>query len=114
VWNGKAAGCAQLPTTLPTLDELIGRDADPIRSLLSATESGAAHVFTAHAELEGGRLGGVLEALLAGWKAQGYGIVSLAAMRLSFAEKTLPRHEVVFSEVPGRSGQLAVQGRAVK
>lgn len=114
VWNGAATGCIQIPTTLPTLDELIGRDSvDPLAELLRLTRSGADHVFTAHAELEGGQLGGVLEALLAGWKAQGYEIVSLAAMRLAPAG-SLPRHEVVFAEVPGRSGKLAVQGRAVK
>jgi undecaprenyl phosphate-alpha-L-ara4FN deformylase len=114
VWNASPTGCIQLPTTLPTLDELIGREADPVASLLSATESGANHVFTAHAELEGGKLSGVLEALLAGWRAQGYKIVSLAAMRFALAGKPVPRHEVVFAEVPGRSGKLAVQGRAVK
>jgi undecaprenyl phosphate-alpha-L-ara4FN deformylase len=114
VWNGSVTGCIQIPTTLPTLDELIGRNGDPIRSLLSATKSGADHVFTAHAELEGGQLSGELEALLAGWKAQGYEIVSLAAMRLALAGTALPRHEVAFAEVPGRSGKLAVQGRAVK
>jgi undecaprenyl phosphate-alpha-L-ara4FN deformylase len=114
VWEGKATGCMQIPTTLATLDELIGGDGDPIRSLLSATQAGANHVFTAHAELEGGQLGGELEALLAGWKAQGYEIVSLAAMRLALAGTALPLHEVAFAEVPGRSGKLAVQGRAVK
>jgi undecaprenyl phosphate-alpha-L-ara4FN deformylase len=114
VWDGKLTGCIQIPTTLPTLDELIGREADPTRSLLSATASGKAHVFTAHAELEGGHLGEMLEALLAGWQAQGYEIVGLAALRRSLAGMALPRHEVVFAEVPGRSGKLAVQGRAVK
>jgi peptidoglycan/xylan/chitin deacetylase (PgdA/CDA1 family) len=114
VWDGRASGCVQIPTTLPTLDELIGRDGDPIGSLFSATESGPNHVFTAHAELEGGQLSGMLEALLAGWKAQGYEIVSLAALRRSLAGKALPRHEVVFGEVPGRSGTLALQGPAVK
>ena len=115
VWDGKATGCVQIPTTLPTLDELIGRDSvDPLAELLRLTRSGADHVFTAHAELEGGQLGGVLDALLAGWKAQGYEIVSLGTMRLALAGTALPRHEVVFAEVPGRSGKLAVQGRAVK
>jgi len=114
VWNGKPSGCLQIPTTLPTLDELIGRDADPIRTLLSATESEANHVFTAHAELEGGQLSGLLETLLAQWKAQGYEIATLAAIRQSLAANALPRHEIVFGEVPGRSGKLAVQGAEVK
>ncbi|MHB1542680.1 MAG: polysaccharide deacetylase family protein, partial [Steroidobacteraceae bacterium] len=48
----------QLPTTLPTLDELIGRPdlrgVDPIEHLLALTEVPGEHVFTLHAELEGG------------------------------------------------------------
>jgi peptidoglycan/xylan/chitin deacetylase (PgdA/CDA1 family) len=110
LWGGEAAGCVQLPTTLPTLDELIGLEPDPVASLLAATTSGAQHVFTAHAELEGGQLAGMLEALLAGWTAQGYEIVSLAAFRRALDARALPRHEVVYGEVPGRSGTLAVQG----
>ncbi|MFL6565895.1 MAG: 4-deoxy-4-formamido-L-arabinose-phosphoundecaprenol deformylase, partial [Burkholderiales bacterium] len=110
LWNGEALGSVQLPTTLPTLDELIGREGDPVASLLAATASGAAHVFTAHAELEGGELADMMEALLAGWSAQGYEIVSLATMRRARAGQALPRHEVVFAEVPGRSGRLAAQG----
>ena len=111
VWNGAAMGCMQLPTTLPTLDELIGRDGiDPARHLLGLTATASDHVFTAHAELEGGQLSAVFEELLAGWKAQGYDIVSLAVLRRSLDPKRLPRHEVVLGEVPGRSGTLALQG----
>jgi len=111
VWNGHATLCVQIPTTLPTLDELIGRDGiDPLAELLRLTRDGAEHVFTAHAELEGGELDGVLDQLLAGWQAQGYDIVGLAEMRRSLVEETLPRHEVVFAGVPGRSGTLALQG----
>jgi undecaprenyl phosphate-alpha-L-ara4FN deformylase len=110
LWNGEAVGCVQIPTTLPTLDELIGRERDPVASLLAATASGAAHVFTAHAELEGGELASLLEALLDGWRARGYEIVSLAALHRALAGQKLPRHEVVYGEVPGRSGTLAVQG----
>lgn len=111
VWDGRQTGCVQLPTTLPTLDELIGRDGiDPVRRLLSLTEPGAPHVFTAHAELEGGRLCGMLQDLLAGWKAQGYELVSLSAFRRQLDGRKLPRHEVVFAPVDGRSGTLALQG----
>ena len=110
LWNQRTCGCVQIPTTLPTLDELIGREADPVRSLLSATEAKRDQVFTAHAELEGGHFGAMLEALLAGWKAQGYEIVSLAELRRSLGGEALPRHEIVFAGVPGRSGTLALQG----
>jgi undecaprenyl phosphate-alpha-L-ara4FN deformylase len=112
VWNGRQIGCVQLPTTLPTLDELIGRpDIDPVPHLLSLTAAGQWHVFTAHAELEGGVLAGMLEALLAGWKAQGYDIASLAGLRSCLDVTSLPLCEVTFGEVPGRAGAVALQGR---
>jgi len=100
---------------LPTLDELVGREGvEPVPHLLSLTERARPHVFTAHAELEGGQFAGALERLLAGWKAQGYELVSLSSFRRALDGSKLPRHEVVFGQVAGRSGTLALQGRAMQ
>ena len=110
VWNGRPLGCPQVPTTLPTLDELIGRQADVVQHLLRLTrERGRDHVFTAHAELEGGKLEPMFEALVAGWQAQGYELVPTR----DIPRTRLPKHEVVYGEVPGRSGTLALQGKEV-
>jgi undecaprenyl phosphate-alpha-L-ara4FN deformylase len=46
----------------------------------------------------------------AGWKAQGYELVSLSSFRRALDGSKLPRHEVVFGQVAGRSGTLALQG----
>jgi peptidoglycan/xylan/chitin deacetylase (PgdA/CDA1 family) len=108
-WDGVAIGCPQLPTTLPTLDELIGLHDDVVRHLLSLTGD-SDHVFTAHAELEGGKLLPQFERLLAGWKAQGYELVATETLWRSVDATRLPRCEVIQAEVPGRSGTLAVQG----
>jgi len=119
VWDGQAAGCPQLPTTLPTIDELIGLDGTTPHNvavrLLARTASAPAqgHVYTLHAELEGGRLAKVFEALLAGWRAQGYRLVSLRDYAATLDLGKLPRHEVVTGTVPGRSGTLAVQGKEI-
>jgi peptidoglycan/xylan/chitin deacetylase (PgdA/CDA1 family) len=107
VWNGRASGCVQVPTTLPTLDEVIGLQPDPVRHLLSLTGNGD-HVFTAHAELEGGKLLALFERLLEGWKAQGY---ELVAVKEFMRRDALPHCEVIYGEVPGRSGKLALQGK---
>jgi len=111
IWDGVAIGCPQLPTTLPTLDELIGLHPDVVAHLLSLSGKGD-HVFTGHAELEGGRLLGQFDALLAGWKAQGYELVATQALWRSLEGQHLPRCEVIQGEVPGRSGLLALQGEA--
>ncbi len=77
VWNAELIRCPQLPTTLPTLDELIGvgavTDDNVAAHLLERTKEPAAagHVFTLHAELEGMRFAPMFEQLLDGWKAQG-------------------------------------------
>jgi undecaprenyl phosphate-alpha-L-ara4FN deformylase len=115
VWHGEAVGCPQLPTTLPTLDELIGCDgttednvADAILRMTQSADQD--HVFTAHAELEGMRLAGVFERLLSGWNAQGYRLVSLETLASGIDTSQLPQHHMIYGEVPGRSGTLALQG----
>ncbi|HEU4352652.1 MAG TPA: 4-deoxy-4-formamido-L-arabinose-phosphoundecaprenol deformylase [Burkholderiales bacterium] len=113
LWDGAAIGCAQLPTTLPTLDELVGRDGldegNVAVHLLALTAEPRQHVFTAHAELEGGAFLGAFEGLLSGWKAQGYELVSLRALFASLDPARLPQHDVVYGEIAGRSGRLALQ-----
>jgi hypothetical protein len=48
--------------------------------------------------------------LLAGWKAQGWDLVSLRDYFDALTARDLPRHEVTTAAVPGRSGTLALQG----
>jgi Predicted xylanase/chitin deacetylase len=113
--DGVAAPCPQLPTTLPTLDELIGLDgvtpANVHERLLAQTSAPPAHghVYTLHAELEGQKLLPVFERLLAGWRAQGYDLCSLGDMFATLDPDTLPRHAVHDAEIAGRSGTLARQ-----
>ncbi len=119
VCEGALVDCPQLPTTLPTLDELIGRDgitAGNVHEQLLATTADApptGHVYTLHAELEGQKLAGVFERLLAGWKKQGYELVSLAGYADAVLHDNLPRHAILDGTVPGRSGTLAAQGPEV-
>jgi peptidoglycan/xylan/chitin deacetylase (PgdA/CDA1 family) len=113
-WNAEIIACPQLPTTLPTLDELINREGITLDNVaqhllqLTSNPPATGHVFTLHAELEGGKWMPVFEQLLQGWKAQGYDIVSMRRYFESLPA-TLPRHEVAMREVDGRVGTLAVQ-----
>jgi len=116
VWHGELIRCPQLPTTLPTLDELIGRDGiteDNVAAhLLELTGTPAAgpHVFTLHAELEGMRLAPAFEQLLVGWKARGWQPCSTRTLFESLQAFAQPRCEVGPGEIAGRSGTLLVQG----
>ncbi len=105
----------QYPTTLPTLDELIGRDGiapDNVHQvLLKQSADGRDHVFTLHAELEGGQLAPVMERLLAGWRAAGMAVRTLGDYASLLDDARFPRAPVIRSTVEGRSGDLAVQGR---
>jgi len=110
--NGRAFKHIQLPTSLPTLDELVGSDGidnhNVARSVLALTENDQNHVFTLHAELEGGLLAPAFDALLSGWKAQGHELVSLAVLHRHTDPAMLPVLPLTWGEVPGRSGSLIV------
>ena len=130
VVNGEIIDCPQLPTTLPTLDELIGlhgiTEANVHESLLALTAAAAAsdtqasrvlgldtvpQVFTMHAELEGMRLLSTLEALIIGWKAQGYELVSTQHIVSKLARQHLPYFVAEQGSIDGRSGTLLLQGK---
>ena len=118
VWKAELIRCPQLPTTLPTLDELIGEDgvtehnaAERLLELTAvAAANGAPQVFTLHAELEGMQLAHVFQRLLSGWKAQGWQLASMRALYETLQPLALPRCEVGPGSVPGRSGTLLCQG----
>lgn len=115
--GGRASGCVQMPTTLPTLDELIGRTdllaATPVEHLLALTERlRHDHVFTLHAELEGRRLAPWFEQLLRGWRAQGYQLTSLGEYHASLDRTSMAVRNVVYGPVDGRSGVLALEERS--
>jgi len=113
-WNAEIIACPQLPTTLPTLDELINRDGittgNVVQYLLQMTKNPPpnGHVYSLQAEFEGGKWLPLFEQLLDGWKEQGYDIVSLRVYAQSLPAN-LPRHEVEMLAVEGSIGTQAVQ-----
>lgn len=101
----------QMPTSLPTFDELIGRDgttgANVARALLARTASNSQdQVFTLHAELEGGLLAPAFEALLDGWKAQGHRLGTLGDGYRRLDLDRLPEAPLRWGTIEGRSGEL--------
>jgi undecaprenyl phosphate-alpha-L-ara4FN deformylase len=109
--------CPQLPTTLPTFDELIGIGSINEHSVAGevfarsvAPGRPALQVFTLHAELEGMLLRGAFEELLVRWRDAGARITRMAAIHALAVQQPLPVRRVEMAEIPGRSGRLAVQG----
>ena len=115
--TGKTSHCVQLPTTLPTLDELLGRtlgsttidESNIANHILRLTEQPRDHVFTLHAELEGQKLAPIFEKLLTGWRAQGYEFASMGDYYQKVKTDTLPTKSIYWGELPGRSGELIVE-----
>ncbi len=109
-----AFDCIQMPTTLPTLDELLGLELDGelvtekniAGKVLNLTAEPRNHVFTMHAELEGQKLAPILIELLNGWSEQGYQCISMAQYYAQIREQELPVHPITWAEIPGRSGEL--------
>jgi peptidoglycan/xylan/chitin deacetylase (PgdA/CDA1 family) len=114
-----AAACPQVPTTLPTLDELIGVDgatpADAVSRLLeiTATPRPTGHVYTLHAELEGARLMPWFEMLLDGWRAQGYRFATMRSLLEHCGKDRLPLRRVARGAIGGRSGLVSIETSAV-
>ena len=117
VVDGKVLATPEIPTTLPTLDEVMGRrdlsDASALTNFYVAQcKTDALNVHTIHAETEGmGQLES-FTALVRALKERGARFVQLreVASRLDRAE--LPASEVVRSTLPGRAGWISAQGPA--
>jgi len=112
--SGNDMGVPQIPTTLPTLDELIGLDGWHAGNVheyllgLTATPPEYGHVYTLHSELEGMKMLDTFDRLLAGWKQQGYELVACEALYAQLDRGKLPRRQPKMGEIPGRSGLVAV------
>jgi peptidoglycan/xylan/chitin deacetylase (PgdA/CDA1 family) len=118
VIDGELVACPQIPTTLPTLDELLALEpkysaeqaVDRIAQLSGAIAGD--HVFTLRAELEGMKFASAFERLLATWKNANHVLVPLRDLRATLDPTVLPRHTVSLTETPGRRGTRLTQGNA--
>ena len=116
VIRGEVVACPQLPTTLPTLDELVasglGTDG-AVQRLLAASREPApiGHVLTLRAEVEGTVYAAALQALLAGWRALGIEAVPLRDYATGLELSRLPRRVVDEEKTAGTRWPIAVEGK---
>lgn len=107
----------QIPTTLPTLDELLGLSDYPLSVLsdyyFSLLQTDQPNVMTIHAELEGMTYLNWFDELLKTLKAKNVKFVEMGdiAKQCHQQREHMPVCLLTQGEVPGRSGVLAMQSR---
>jgi len=102
----------QVPTTLPTMDELLGSDGiddGNINSRLLDLMQPGLNVHTIHTEMEGGSKAGVLEELLTRCIDLDIPITSVGNVLNPLERDKLPVRDVIDALIPGRAGKVAVQ-----
>lgn len=114
----------QIPTTLPTLDECLGRPGYDLSSLgqyyverikASDPNQQPLHVLTIHAELEGMKYRHWFQNLLDQFQQNAIEIINLHeyANELMSKPGSIPICDLIQDKIPGRSGTVAVQGQAI-
>jgi undecaprenyl phosphate-alpha-L-ara4FN deformylase len=115
-FGAKVCPLLEIPTTLPTLDELLGFDGCKVEDfyalILSRLGNGAPQVLTIHAELEGGPFREAFARFLDDCLARGVTFFRLAdwAQKLLRQHKNIPRAPVYQGSLPGRAGTVSRQG----
>ena len=114
--DGQTFRTLEIPSTLPTFDELMGRPEYPeeriVAHYLSLLREDRPNVFTLHAEIEGMGKRGLYRALLRACADRGVQFIRLddLARELLARRDTIPVCEQQQAEIDGRSGRVAVQG----
>ncbi len=104
-----------LSTTLPTLDELIGRPEYPVEKinehLLNIVKKGGTHIHTNHAEIEGLNYAKLFADLLNRANQLGIEFFSIHdwASKLKQESDKIPVCDIKMDSIDGRSGKVAVQ-----
>lgn len=112
VVNGRRLEQLQIPVTLPTYDEALGRDGVTDENYnefqISLLKPEQLNVLTIHAEAEGGRCAGMFEEYLRRVLELGYRVVPLGVVAAEVKESA-PEGRMELKAFPGREGVLAVQ-----
>lgn len=113
--EGRVYRTLEIPTTLPTLDELLGRPEFPdqaiVAHLTARLHPERVNVFTLHAEIEGMGRRALFRALLEAWRGRDVEFVRLDALAddLLARRETIPVCDQVMAPIDGRSGLVATQ-----
>jgi len=113
VVKGRALATLQIPTTLPTLDELYGLDGmgerDVNERIWSLVREDALNVYALHTEVEGGMLHGAFDAFLQGLRDRDVRARTHADWLPELKAAGPPAKIMTRREVPGRAGWLSFE-----
>lgn len=115
VLQGQRTQVPELPTTLPTVDEMIRLESigeDDVHGYLYAASQRvlpAGHVFAARAEFEGIVRLALFEKILVMWRRQDGAVRALGDTLRELADEGLPCHRIGWAVPPGGSQAMATQ-----
>ncbi|MBL0210654.1 MAG: 4-deoxy-4-formamido-L-arabinose-phosphoundecaprenol deformylase [Holophagaceae bacterium] len=111
--KGRTLATLQIPTTLPTLDELYGLDGMGERAVnervWSLIREDALNVYALHTEVEGGMLHGAFDAFLQGLRDRDVRARTHADWLPELKAAHPPAKEMTRRDVPGRAGWLSFE-----
>lgn len=114
--KGRTLKTLQVPTTLPTLDELLGLDGRTAKQVneevWGLVREDALNVYALHTEVEGGALHDTFDAFLAGLKARGVVARTHADWVPELKAANPPAKAMARQEIPGRAGWVSWEGPA--
>ncbi len=116
--EGRVFKTLEIPSTLPTFDELLGRPEFPDEKIaphyVNLLRSDRPNILTIHAEIEGMMKRPLFRELLAAFTENGVRFVRMddLAREILADRERLPVQPLVMAEIDGRSGQVATQGVA--
>ena len=111
--DGSSYPVLQIPTTLPTLDEVIGVVSAEEGALLDhylGLLTDGLNIMTVHTELEGKRWSGFLAAFIENALTRGYSFMRLIDIAEEYRkDAATPVCTVEYGSVPGRAGEVCCQ-----
>jgi hypothetical protein len=112
VFGGRRFDTLQIPSTWPTLDEILGTDGlngSTVNDFYLSLLKPGLNVHTIHAEMEGGVMADSFIDLLERLKAAGVRFVTLGEAAAIYRDSA-PDAPLAMGELPGRAGLVAIQG----
>jgi undecaprenyl phosphate-alpha-L-ara4FN deformylase len=114
VLDGKRFDLPELPSTLPTLDEMVGlagSDAGRLSDYFVGCLTEGLNILSVHTELEGKKWRPFLGAFIRKSIERGYSYLRLIDVARSFGDsEPFPACRIVFGHVEGRAGEVCLQG----